>query len=188
MSAWYMLTIVGRDQPGIVAQISNGLFEAGYQLGETSMMRLGGNFTMMLMVSRGTNGNATGENVIDEDEINEAKIKAQLQPCLTDLDLRVHLDPIEAHLHEHITPNLRVSVYGADRPGIVARVTNILQQQDFNILDLESDVAGSDDKPIYIMHIEGVCQSSADDLEQALNRESKSEIDIKVFPIDTLIG
>ena len=173
MSVWYMLTIVGRDQPGIVAEISNGLFEAGCQLGETSMMRLGGNFTMMLMV---------------HSDRTESDIEQRLQSSLTEFGLRLHIDPIEAHLHEHIIPNMRVSVYGADRPGIVARVTKILQQQGFNILDLESDVAGSDDKPIYIMHIEGYSQSTATNVEQALIKEVPSGIDVKVFPIDTLVG
>ena len=173
MSDWYMLTIVGRDQPGIVADISNGLFSAGCQLGETSMMRLGGNFTMMLMV----------------DSANTAdKLEQQLQPHLSKLDLKIHIDPIDAHLHQHIIPNIRVSVYGADRPGIVAEVTKILHQQGFNILDLNSDVAGSDDKPIYIMHIEGHSQNTADDLEQVLRKEAQIEIDVKVFPIDIMIG
>jgi len=173
MSDWYMLTIVGRDQSGIVADISNGLFSAGCQLGETSMMRLGGNFTMMLMV---------------QSDHNADEIEQQLQSSLTRLELKIHIDPIEAHLHEHIIPNIRVSVYGADRPGIVAAVTKILQQQGFNILDLESDVAGSDDKPIYIMHIEGHAEKSADDLEQALRSEAQAEIDIKVSSIDILVG
>ncbi len=173
MSVWYMLTVVGRDQPGIVADITHGLFAAGCQLGETSMMRLGGNFTMMLMVNC---------------DKTEDEIEHQLTSCLTQLDLRLHIDPIEAHLHEHIIPNVRVSVYGADRPGIVARVTKILQQQGFNILDLESDVAGSDDKPIYIMHIEGYSKTSAESLEQALRAEANSEIDIKVYPVETVVA
>ena len=48
---WYMLTLVGKDRPGIVAHVTAALYEGGANLGETSMMRLGGNFTIMLMVS-----------------------------------------------------------------------------------------------------------------------------------------
>ena len=47
---WYMLTVVGKDKPGIVASISEVLFDAGCNFGEASMSRLGGNFTIMLMV------------------------------------------------------------------------------------------------------------------------------------------
>ena len=47
---WYMLTLVGEDRPGIVAKITATLFQAGCNLGEATMARLGGNFTVMLMV------------------------------------------------------------------------------------------------------------------------------------------
>ena len=50
MQNWYMLTLVGKDRPGIVAEVSQTLFEAGGNLGEASMARLGGNFTVMLML------------------------------------------------------------------------------------------------------------------------------------------
>ena len=50
MGNWYMLTMVGKDRPGIVAEVSQVLFEAGGNLGEASMARLGGNFTVMLML------------------------------------------------------------------------------------------------------------------------------------------
>lgn len=182
MTDWYMLTLVGRDQPGIVAEISSGLFEAGFQLGETSMMRLGGNFTMMLMVCPAGTKNDSGV------PCNEQDILRELQPRIEKLELKLHIDPIEGRLHEHMIPNLRVSVYGADKPGMVAKVTRILQQHEFNILDLESDVGGTDDKPIYVMHIEGFAPIEADELEQALLAQSDNEVDVKVYSVDTLIG
>ncbi|MCG7961385.1 MAG: amino acid-binding protein, partial [Candidatus Thiodiazotropha taylori] len=40
---WQMLTLVGEDQPGIVAQVTDALFRGGCTLGEASMLRLGGN-------------------------------------------------------------------------------------------------------------------------------------------------
>ena len=53
MSTWFMLTLVGRDRPGIVAKVSEALFQGNYSIGEATMARLGGNFTMMLMVRGG---------------------------------------------------------------------------------------------------------------------------------------
>ena len=46
MKKWFMLILVGKDQPGIVAQITRALYEGEYNLGEASMVRLGGNFTV----------------------------------------------------------------------------------------------------------------------------------------------
>lgn len=173
MSNWYMLTLVGRDRPGIVAEVTHLLFEVGCQLGEASMMRLGGNFTVMLMV---------------QSEQEQGTLQALLQEKLASLTLRLHIDPIEGHLHEHIIPDVCVSVHGADRPGIVAGVTRVLQQQNFHILDLESDVGGTQDKPIYIMHIEGKAQSALSLLDKELESLRKDGIDIKVTSVETLIG
>lgn len=170
---WYMLTLVGRDRAGIVAEVTNILFDAGCQLGEASMMRLGGNFTVMLMV---------------ESEQDQPTLETMLQEKLTPLALRLHIDPIEGHLHEHIIPDVCVSVYGADRPGIVAKVTRVLQQQNFNILDLESDVGGTDEKPIYIMHIDGKTQSDITTLEKELEKLRNDGIEVKVAQVETLIG
>ena len=38
---WYMLTLIGEDKPGIVAAVTQALFDLGLNLGETSMLRLG---------------------------------------------------------------------------------------------------------------------------------------------------
>jgi glycine cleavage system transcriptional repressor len=168
-----MLTLVGRDRPGIVADVTNSLFEDGCQLGEASMIRLGGNFTVMLMVQ--SDQDKTGlENLLSE------KLSA--------LDLRIHVDPIEGHLHEHIIPDVCVSVYGADRPGIVAEVTHVLKHHDFHILDLESDVAGTEDKPIYIMHIDGKSQTDIQTLEEEMDKLREDGIDVKVAPIEVVVG
>jgi len=173
MSNWYMLTLVGRDRPGIVAEVSNILFTEGCHLGEASMMRLGGNFTVMLMV---------------QSEQQQPELESLLSEKLTAMQLKIHVDLIEGHLHEHILPDVCVSVYGTDRPGIVAEVTRVLQQLNFHILDLESDVGGSEDKPIYVMHIEGKSQADMPELEKELEPLRKQGIDVKVTSIDTLVG
>jgi len=152
MKQWYMLTVVGRDQPGIVAGLTEALFRGGANLGEASMARLGGNFTIMMMVSS---------------EADAAALKQQLESFARRMALRVHVDTIEGHLHERAEPNVEISVYGADRPGIVAQVTAALVAAGLNILDLESEVGGTDEKPIYIMIIEGHVRDGVEALEQA---------------------
>jgi glycine cleavage system transcriptional repressor len=169
---WFMMTLVGKDQPGIVAKTSTALFKAGCNFGEASMMRLGGNFSIMLMVQyAGTT-----------EELSE-----QIEPVAEALSLRLHIDPIEGQLHEHRIPDVRISVYGADRAGIVAQVTTALYGAGLDIFDLESDVAGTDEKPVYIMHIEGRAAHGMEKLQQAL---ATLEPDIKVTlqPIDTMVG
>ena len=170
---WYMLTLIGEDKPGIVAAITQALFEQGLNLGETSMLRLGGNFTVMMMV----NG--------VEDEVT---LKDRLGPVIEAQGMCLHVDPIEARLHEHLVPNIQVTVSGADRAGIVAQVTAALASSGFNILDLESDVAGTSDNPVYIMQIAGVADVSVETIEQALESLRQDGVDVNVTPIETYIG
>jgi len=44
-----MLTLVGVDRPGIVARVTCAVFEVGGNLGEASMLRLGGNLTIFTL-------------------------------------------------------------------------------------------------------------------------------------------
>lgn len=168
MSKWKMLTLVGEDKPGIVGQVTNALYQGGWNLGEASMIRLGGNFTIMMMVT------------------GQGEVEPVLAPVATALGLHLHVDAIAGSLHQHLVPNIQVRVTGADRAGIVAQVTGVLAEKGCNILELESDVAGSSERPVYIMHIQGYSDLPLEALEQAL--DNLGDIDVSVSSIETLIG
>jgi glycine cleavage system transcriptional repressor len=170
---WYMLTLVGKDRPGIVAHVTAALYEGGANLGETSMMRLGGNFTIMMMVQFSGTTHALQDLVGGVAE---------------SLGLQLHIDHIEARLHDHRIPDVRITVYGADRAGIVAKVTGVLAEAGLDILELDSDVAGTDAEPIYIMNIEGHAAEGVPALESALDIVRAEGIDASLQPIDTLVG
>lgn len=170
---WYMLTLVGKDRPGIVAHVTAALYEGGANLGETSMMRLGGNFTIMMMVHFQGNTHALRELVGGVAE---------------SLGLLLHVDNIEAHLHDHRDPDVRITVYGADRAGIVAKVTGVLAEAGLDILELESDVGGTAANPIYIMGIEGCALEGIPALESVLEIVRAEGIDASLQAIDTLVG
>jgi len=173
MKQWYMLTVVGRDQPGIVSGLSSALYQGGANLGEASMVRLGGNFTIMMMVQA---------------EADETALKHQIESFTRKMNLHTHIDRIEGHLHDHVEPNVRIAVHGADRPGIVAQVTSMLAEAGFNILDLDSDVGGTDAKPIYIMVIDGHAEGGVSAIARVLEPIRLSGIEVKLSPIDTLVG
>ncbi|MCU7929221.1 MAG: ACT domain-containing protein [Candidatus Thiodiazotropha sp. (ex Codakia rugifera)] len=170
---WQMLTLVGEDQPGIVARITDALYRGGCTLGETSMIRLGGNFTIMMMVDGGQ---------------SEQALASIITPVSEQLKLKFHLDPMHGGLHQHRVPNFQVRVNGADRAGIVARVTGVLSACGFNILELASDVVGDSQQPVYIMTIQGYAEVDIEVLESALEKLESEDIDVHVSPIETLIG
>lgn len=173
MNDWKMLTLVGQDKPGIVAAVTTALYQAGAQLGEASMMRLGGNFTIMLMVR----SSATIE-----------ELSNIIAPVAADMSLTAHFQPIVASLHQHEVPDSHISVYGADRPGIVSKTTTCLLEAGFNIMDLESDVAGTEEEPIYIMHIEGVARGGQVALARAIEKIRQDGVNVELTPIDVMIG
>ncbi len=171
---WYMVTLVGKDRAGIVAHVTSALYQAGANLGETSMMRLGGNFTIMMMVAFAGRQQALHDALVTVAE---------------SMDLQLHIDRIEGELHQHKIPDVRISVYGADKAGIVSKVTSVLTEAGLHILDLESDVAGDAEAPLYIMHIEGEATEGSKALQSALDiLRTEDGVDAELVEIDTLIG
>jgi glycine cleavage system transcriptional repressor len=145
MDKWFMVTIVGKDQSGLVAKVSQALFQAGGNLGEASMARLGANFTIMLM----TQYNGTG-----------TELESALAPLAQSLNLHCHVDLIEGELHRHVEPDVRISVYGADCPGIVAEVTGA-----------------------------GIASNGIEGLENALAKlADEKNLETRLLPINTMIG
>jgi glycine cleavage system transcriptional repressor len=173
MSNWYMLTLIGKDQPGIVAKLTTALFQAGCNLGETSMIRLGNNFTVMMMV---------------EGAHDAAALRRILQPVVDKLQLVMHVDAIDAGLHQRPVPDVCILVHGADRAGIVSQVTTRAAEAGLNIVDLESDVAGTDTNPIYILQIQGVAAHGIEAVAAALAPLRAEGVKVDVRPVDTLIG
>jgi len=168
----FMCTVVGRDQPGIVAAITAALWQAQANLGESTMMRLGGNFTIMMMV---------------DFVAGKEALLTLLQPVANNLSLNIHVDAVFDHQHDHLLPDTAVTVYGADRVGIVSEVTERLYQAGFTITHLDSQVGGADDKPLYVMQIEGQAEGqSADSLRALL--EGMDSVSVRVDALETLIG
>jgi glycine cleavage system transcriptional repressor len=170
---WYMLTLVGKDRRGIVSHVTAALFDCGCNLGETTMARLGGNFTIMMMVKFAGSRSA---------------LLNHIEPVAESLDLHIHIDAIDAALHHHLLPDVTINVHGADRAGIVAQVTTALFEAGLNILDLESDVAGTEQEPLYIMTIEGQASEGIASLQAALDIMADEGIETRLTPVQTLIG
>jgi glycine cleavage system transcriptional repressor len=173
MSHWYILSLVGKDRAGIVAHVTQALYDGGCNLGEASMIRLGGSFTIMMMVRH---------------DGTTKSLQTLLSTVADSMGLHIHIDKMDGDLHHHVEPDVQITVYGADRPGIVAHVTGALAEAGLNIVNLESDVGGTAEKPIYIMHIDGVAGEGLAALESALAVVIKEGVEAKPAPIETMIG
>jgi glycine cleavage system transcriptional repressor len=138
----FAISIFGRDRPGIVAAVTRVLADAGCNLEDTSMTILRGHFAMMLVVA-GPGG------------VGEPELQAGLDPVAGRLDLQVSVRAVTDEVTAAGGGGARyaAAVYGADRPGLVARVSEVLAGHRVNIVGLETRLVG-EPNPVYAMHFE----------------------------------
>jgi glycine cleavage system transcriptional repressor len=172
MERWYMLSLVGKDRPGLVAQVSAALCKAGCNLGDSSMARLGTNFSIMVMVQ--WDGSV--------EQLNEI-----VQPISKTLSLTPHINELPGGMEHHVEPDVRISLYAKDRLGIVEDVTTALAEAGLNILHLDSNTdpeKGSSTKTYYL-HIEGTVSKGLDPLYAALDLlTAEKEMNAQLIPIN----
>lgn len=144
------VTAVGVDRPGIVAAVTGVLLEHGGNLEDTAMTRLGGHFAMVLVV----------EVPGDEDAV---ALEAALMTAATPLGLVVTVRAVEEVAHAHDDGSRwAVTVHGADKPGIVHRVTSLLAERGANVVDLATHQLTTDAGTGYVVLLEIVLPPDAD--------------------------
>jgi glycine cleavage system transcriptional repressor len=153
MSAFALLTAFGRDRPGIVATLAEALFHLGCNIEDTCMTQLRGEFTMMIMVR--LPAGVTAEQLAERLTLGMNPLGLQL--------LCRPLPPDAAERRQAAdAPVYMISVYGADHPGIVAKVTREVADYRGNITDANTRVIGEADRPIYVMMLEVQMPSEAE--------------------------
>jgi glycine cleavage system transcriptional repressor len=165
------VTVIGNDRPGIAAGVTRVLYETGCNLEDVTSTILRGHFAMMLVVR-------------PPEGTEAAALEGALADKASELGLTVTARPVE-DVHVAVTaPTHMVSVYGADRPGIVYRVTQLLSDAGANITDLTSRVIGEERTPVYALMVEVTMEDG--DVEARL-AELKDDlgVDITVHRIET---
>lgn len=134
-----VVSVVGLDRPGIVAAVARALYDAGANVEDTSMSILRGHFAMTLVVAAES----------------AAAVESALAAPAHDLGLLVGVREIgdDVETRPAAAPYV-VSVYGSDRPGIVARVTALLAEHGVNVTDLTTRLQGEPGAETYVMLIE----------------------------------
>ena len=164
-SSLFAVTVVGEDRSGIVAAVSHVLYELGCNLEDVTSTILRGHFAMVLIVRSPT--------PLEADELAE-----RLDYAGKAGDLVITARPVAETSREVAPPTHMVSVYGADRPGIVYYVARTLSEVGANITDLTSRVIGADDAPVYALMLEVTAQDGAG-LEAALE-SIRSDLGVEV--------
>jgi glycine cleavage system transcriptional repressor len=143
------ITAIGADRPGVVAAVTGVLADLDGNLEDTSMTILGGRFAMVLIVAV-------------PDDTTVGFVEAALRGPAGDLGLDVAVHPSDRTGEAVVGDPWSVTVYGADRPGIVHRFAQVLADQQVNITDLTTRVIGDPDRPVYAMLLDVTLPSDVD--------------------------
>jgi glycine cleavage system transcriptional repressor len=170
----YALTAVGPDQPGILAALTQPLVNLRCNLEDTSATILRGHFTLMMVVG------------VPEGTDLETMLRDVRARCDA-LDIRIDARPLQQLGGPTPVSTHVLSVYGADKPGIVFKVAELLSKRAVNMLDLDTRLVGRAGRPIYAMLLEvqvpdGLTETQLREDLDALGRDLL--VDISLRPIE----
>jgi len=95
--------------------------------------------------------------------VGQQELDAALSGPAAELDLVVAVRAIDDDVPSSLEgESWTVSVYGADRPGIVHRVASLLADNGVNIVDLTTRVIGDAARPVYAMILEVTLPAGGD--------------------------
>jgi glycine cleavage system regulatory protein len=123
MQQQYVITFAGADRTGLVETLADLVKAHGGDWQQSELTRLGGAFAGAILVSV----TSEGFNALD-------------QAIQTGAHTNLALHLTRATAEPDIEPNLRLTLTGPDRPGIVYEITHELAELQINILHFSSRV------------------------------------------------
>lgn len=176
----FILTVVGKDHPGIVAGIANILYEHECNIQELTQTVLSDEFAMILLLQPTKDIN-----------INELDVKLKKR-CL-ELGVAHSLRQATIIEHSQQTPKdiAIITVIGSDKIGIVAGVTEVLAKMNINIIELSAKPIIARNNPQYavVARVEVEDEFDIIELNQALDDCAKRlSIEIRVQSQDIFMA
>jgi len=178
----FSLSAVGRDQPGIVAAITEPLFKRGCNIEDSSMTILGSEFAVILLMTipRGTDFKAL------VGEINEVG-----KACSLTIDMK----EVAGGPQEEMTAlsNYILTLYGEDSTGLIYKTACLLFKEGINITDLETKTAhreddeGGEGRQLYMMMMELYITEETDLEELKIKLKALGDelgVSLKLKPIE----
>ncbi|MBA2522502.1 MAG: ACT domain-containing protein [Solirubrobacterales bacterium] len=170
----FAVSAIGRDRPGIVAAIAEGLLAVEGNVEDSRMTILGGHFAVMLLVATG-------------DEHGRPEIEAALSGAREQLELEaLTVSEIGDVGAARPAPDHVITVYGSDHPGIVHAIGAELAAAGVNVTDLQTRLAGGEDTPVYVMTAEvELGEQAAEQLRERLRDVGvRASVEVQLRPLD----
>ncbi len=146
MKTYFILSAIGKDRPGIVADVSEVIYDCGGNIEDSSMSLLRNNFALLLLFST------------EREEVNQ-KLSTGLKRLEWEKKLTVFFSPIpleEAHPKaKEPMERFEITTSGIDHAGIVYKVCRLLADRGVSIADMETHRVASAESgtPLFEMDI-----------------------------------
>jgi glycine cleavage system transcriptional repressor len=180
MRRWFALSAIGRDRPGIVADLAELIYECDCNLEDSSMTILGSEFAVLLLL--------TGEGGDVEQRLSAACKRLEWEKRLTVFFRPLDGEPVSYGVSQHAHA-VELQAVGVDKAGIVARVARNLASHNINITQMSttSRPEPGTGTPIYHMRIRMDVPEAVDQqrLRGELDRIAASlNIDLQLQTVD----
>jgi glycine cleavage system transcriptional repressor len=177
MSHWFLLSAIGRDRPGLVADLAQLIYDADANLEDSRMTILGSEFAVILLCS------SARRETADDIAVGAKRLER-------DHGLTILLRSLDEGPRPSVpAPGSRLytlEAAGEDRAGIVASICRVLADRGVNIADLSTrSRPGPGGSPHYElrMHVEVPESLEARALRDALEAEAdRLVIDVALMP------
>ena len=133
MSKKYILTAFSQDRPGIVADISQVIYENACNLENSAMINLGGEFAVILLFSPLSAG---AETKLEE------KLSMECRRLEREKGITAFIRPVSPEKRTFKADIQTKNIYleGLDQAGIVYKVSRFLAENNINISTLNSEM------------------------------------------------
>lgn len=144
MQSRYIMTAFGKDRPGIVADVTQVLYENNCNLEDTTMSMLSDEFTINLLFS-------SNDEDIEATLLEECRILEQQK------SISAFIRPIKGirQTSQSSLSTRTLHVEGMDQAGIVFKISRFLSDNALNIVDLKSSIKVTPESgtTLYLMDI-----------------------------------
>ncbi len=146
MKQWFALSAIGRDRPGIVADLSELIYECDCNLEDSSMTILGSEFAVLLLL--------TGEGDDTAQRLTSACKRLEWEKRLTVFFRPLEGEPVPYRTSAEAIP-YALQAIGVDKAGIVAKLSRCLSDHHINISQMhtQSRREAESGTPVYTVRI-----------------------------------
>lgn len=172
MSSLYVISALGKDQPGLVHSVSRSLADLSINIVDIEARSIRGHFSMFLVVDLSTS------------QAGYDQMMHTLEPVCAELELALHVEPYVPGRRKAEKTLMVLTVMGVDRSGIVAEVSGICSQRNVNIEAIKMIARGE-----YIAMELNVDVSELDDVQTfrdllyAFSDQTKLDVSLREYDI-----